>query len=121
MFTKYSNISNNKKTSLSKVTFDDLKNEAQYMNLSEIFAFLNDFSLLAAIPSLKRDDYKRLIRLCNLKDEESTSGTKAELQFSTFIDFIVQLAYHFNNTDIRRPTIFFPKFWDFLKQTSLAS
>ena len=69
-----------------------MKNEQSYMNLSETFAFLNDFGILPAIPSLKRDDIKRLIRLVNLRDRDETaltSNTKAELNYSTFVDFLI--------------------------------
>jgi hypothetical protein len=65
MFNKYVALSANK-TSLKKMTFDDMKQKKSKMNLADIYAFMNDFKLTKH-PALKRDTVTKIIRLINLK------------------------------------------------------
>ena len=44
MFHKYANVAKNKNNN-KKLTFDDLKDNRNYVNLFEVFTFLNDFKI----------------------------------------------------------------------------
>jgi len=72
MFHKYATVSQNKQQ-IRKHTFDDMYNEKETMNLTEIFAFLNDFQICQYF-NLKREDIKRLIKLINLKSDGSAKN-----------------------------------------------
>ena len=122
MFQKYSVLSPAKRgTQLSKVTFEDLKKENLTMDLAEINAFLSDFKVLSQIPHLKRDDIKRIVRLINLKEPNPQIGQKTEVDYAGFIEFITQLAFQYGEQEILRPTVFMPRFWNYMKDVSMSS
>jgi len=51
-----------------------MSNEKETMNLTEVFAFLNDFKITQHY-NIKRDDIKRLIKLINLKSESAQKNS----------------------------------------------
>lgn len=114
MFNKYSALSNNKMPIVATLTFEDVKSQLQRMNLYEIYAFLNDFKLIQKMPTIKRDDFKKFIVSINLRQINNIAH-KTELDYMGFIEFLQNLAFYFSNQEISRPSIFFPKFFEYLK------
>lgn len=120
MYAKYSNMSKNKQPN-QKLTFDQVRTNQESLSLSEVYAFLTDFKLTQArLNGLKRDQIKRIIKLVNIKQEKHF-GTSTNLDFHGFIEFILQMAYHFSSESIQRPSIFLPILWQHMKERSLES
>lgn len=120
MYSKYSNMSKNKQPN-QKLTFDNIRTNQDSLSLSEVYAFLTDFKLSQAkLNGLKRDQIKRIIKLVNIK-QENHFGNSTNLDFHGFIEFILQIAYHFSSESIQRPSIFLPVLWQYMKDRSLES
>jgi hypothetical protein len=68
------------------------------MNISEIFAFLNDFEITYNY-NIKREDIKKVINLINLKSETSKRYS-LDLDKFGFIEFILQIAHMISNSEI---------------------
>ena len=88
MFAKYANIARNKQPA-QKLTFDQVKTNQESMNLTEVYAFLTDFSLNQGnLNNLKRDGIKRIIKLINLKQENGVGHT-TNMDYSGFIELLL--------------------------------
>jgi len=49
-----------------------MRDKKKSMNLSEVYAFMNDFKLTQS-PMIKRDNVKKIITLINLKTHNNTT------------------------------------------------
>jgi hypothetical protein len=137
MFNKYVSLSANK-TTLKKMTFDDMKQKKSKLNLADIYAFMNDFKLTKH-PALKRDIVIKIIRLINLKsrgDEKfkklqtinkddikepsNRASDLTEVNLENFIEFIFQVGHLFYDR-LERASVFMPLLFDYFKEVSLTS
>lgn len=118
MFHKYATISVNKAT-LKAITFDDMKEQRQTMNLGEVFRFLNDFEMNKKF-NMRREDVKRLIKLINHQQDGPPVKSTNDLDMFGFMEFILQVA-HFTSGQLDRPSEFLPLLFRHFKEVSLAS
>ena len=118
MFQKYANVAKNKGGN-QKATFDDLKAGRNFVNLLEVFTFLNDFKIPQRFPQIKRDDVKNLIKYINLK-KQTKGRNAAELDLEGFIELILQLGYLMGDRGAKA-SVFMPLMFRYLKEVSLDS
>ena len=64
-----------------------MRDKKKSMNLSEVYAFMNDFKLTQS-PMIKRDNVKKIITLINLKTHNNTT-INSQLDMEGFIEFIL--------------------------------
>jgi hypothetical protein len=118
MFHKYANVAKNKNNN-KKLTFDDLKDNRNFVNLFEVFTFLNDFKIPQRFPQIKRDDIKNLIKYINLK-KPTQSRNATELDLEGFIELILQIGYIMGDYG-DKASVFMPLLFRYMKEVSLDS
>ena len=100
-------------------TFEDMTQAKEFMSLSEVYMYLNDFKVWQNFPKIKRNDIKQLIQKINLQDMGGYAQT-SDLNLESFITFQQQLAYLAYDR-IDKSQIFIPMFHKYCKDISLSS
>ena len=68
-------------------TFEAMTNNKEFMSLSEVYMYLNDFKVWQNFPKLKRNDIKQLIQKINLQDMGGGYAQTSDLNLESFISF----------------------------------
>lgn len=87
----------------------------KFMNLSCIFAFLQDFKVTKV--EARRDDVKRIIQLINIR-QESNFKTTSDLDLEGFIEFNLQLGFYMYKEYFIHPSKFMPMLFDRFREVS---
>ena len=68
-------------------TFEAMTNNKEFMSLSEVYMYLNDFKVWQNFPKLKRNDIKQLIQKINLQGMGGGYAQTSDLNLESFISF----------------------------------